>query len=227
MPRAGKSGPGTDLKKTLDLCPGRRIWRQDRDSNQITDLRLRQTDKCPAGTTKNRIMKRIIFIAATAAAISLATLTLSGCSESQAERLSGRIENLIDRAEQNLDSLTDEQWAETEKKFEEFMRQYEKDAKKFTEEQRRRIDKAIGEFEGLQMRRSFKDLSDRAGEAIKSAPDRIEGFINGLIGSDPADSDNDSGNSGSKDKNDNGSGSSERDSENGDSGTGSEEGMRI
>ena len=175
-------------------------------------MRLRQTDKSPAGTTKNRIMKRIIFIAATAAAISLATLTLSGCSESQAERLSGRIENLIDRAEQNLDSLTDEQWAETEKKFEEFMRQYEKDAKKFTEEQRRRIDKAIGEFEGLQMRRSLKDLSDRAGEAIKSAPDRIEGFINGLIGSDPADSDNDSGNSGSS-----------RD----DNGTGSEEGMRI
>lgn len=166
-------------------------------------------------------MKRIIFIAATAAAISLATLTLSGCSESQAERLSGRIENLIDRAEQNLDSLTDEQWAETEKKFEEFMRQYEKDAKKFTEEQRRRIDKAIGEFEGLQMRRSLKDLSDRAGEAIKSAPDRIEGFINGLIGSDPADSDNDSGNSGNKDQNGN-SGSS-RD----DNGTGSEEGMRI
>lgn len=170
---------------------------------------------------KDRIMKRIIFIAATAAAISLATLTLSGCSESQAERLSGRIENLIDRAEQNLDSLTDEQWAETEKKFEEFMRQYEKDAKKFTEEQRRRIDKAIGEFEGLQMRRSLKDLSDRAGEAIKSAPDRIEGFINGLIGSDPADSDNDSGNSGSKDQNGN-SGSS-RD----DNGSGSEEGMRI
>lgn len=172
---------------------------------------------------KDRIMKRIIFIAATAAAISLATLTLSGCSESQAERLSGRIENLIDRAEQNLDSLTDEQWAETEKKFEEFMRQYEKDAKKFTEEQRRRIDKAIGEFEGLQMRRSLKDLSDRAGEAIKSAPDRIEGFINGLIGSDPADSDNDSGNSnngGSKDKNGN-SGSSR------DNGNGSEEGMRI
>lgn len=170
-------------------------------------------------------MKRIIFIAATAAAISLATLTLSGCSESQAERLSGRIENLIDRAEQNLDSLTDEQWAETEKKFEEFMRQYEKDAKKFTEEQRRRIDKAIGEFEGLQMRRSLKDLSDRAGEAIKSAPDRIEGFINGLIGSDPADSDNDSGNSGSKDQNGN-SGSS-RDNDGSKSGSGSDGDIRI
>ena len=50
-----------------------------------------------------------------------------------------------------------------------------------TEEQKKAIDKAIGEYWGMIARHSSENFLDKAKKALESAPDKIEGFIEGLI----------------------------------------------
>ena len=115
-------------------------------------------------------MKRISILMACLAALALAF----SCTASP-ERL------ISDRTEQEMDNFTEEDWTRAEEDFDALIRKYKEQAENLTEEQKKAIDKAIGEYWGMIARHSSENFLDKAKKALESAPDKIEGFIEGLI----------------------------------------------
>lgn len=121
-------------------------------------------------------MKRISILMACLAALALAF----SCTASP-ERLISDFQKFIDRTEQEMDNFTEEDWTRAEEDFDALIRKYKEQAENLTEEQKKAIDKAIGEYWGMIARHSSENFLDKAKKALESAPDKIEGFIEGLI----------------------------------------------
>lgn len=129
------------------------------------------------------IMKNKLKILACA----LAAIVITGCGTSSSGELPEKLQKFMDQTEKELDSCTDEQWQEAEKKFDQLIDKYSQNLDKMTEEQRKEIERAISQFDGMKLRRSLKDAADKAQKALENAPEKIDGFIDGLIPDEKSD----------------------------------------
>lgn len=111
----------------------------------------------------------------------IASAIITGCGTANSGNLPDKLQKFMDQTEKELDSCTDEQWQEAEKKFNQLIDKYSKELDKMTDEQRRELERAISQFDGMRLRRSLENAADKAQKALKNAPDKIDGFIDGLI----------------------------------------------
>ena len=102
-----------------------------------------------------------------------------GCAAS-ADRLISDFQDFIDNTEREMDTFTEEDWAKAEEEFNALTEKYREQADKLTEEQKKAVEKAIGEYWGIITRSSTDNFIEKAKKVLENIPDKIEGFIDGL-----------------------------------------------
>ena len=113
-------------------------------------------------------MKRIALIVATA----LVAAFVWGCSAP----LDNRIESFVEKTEAKCESYSQEDWDKSLKQYEALVNEYQTNIDSYTQEQKEKINKAIGRYSGILVKQGV----NAAGKAVKDAIDGASSFINGV-----------------------------------------------
>lgn len=126
-------------------------------------------------------MKKIVLVLAFVAFLA----GLTSCKS----MLPARFEHFVDKVEKEAPNYTEKDWDKASKKFESLVAQYEKAYENLSKEDRKRINKAIGQYQALVIKYGFsnaldsftsvmKDLQSKIGELIKGAGSFLDELLN-------------------------------------------------
>ena len=119
-------------------------------------------------------MKKLFLFMALAAA----ALVALSCTS----LLPTRIEKFVDKVEKNASSYTEADWEKVSDQFSNLMEQYEKTQDKLSQEDRSRIDKAIGRYHAIVLKSGINNVINDFSNAVKGALKGVGGFFEGLGG---------------------------------------------
>lgn len=91
--------------------------------------------------------------------------------------LSNRINNLADEAEVNSSNWTEKDWTLSEAEYEKLLQEYEQNYDTYTKEERDAINKAIGRYNGMLVKRGFQNAGNAIKEFGEQIPSMVEGFF--------------------------------------------------
>lgn len=117
-------------------------------------------------------MKKVLFI--------LCAIVLMVACTSQ---LPKKFTALADEVEKKGESFSEEQWEKAIASFDKLVEEYEQTADKLNEEQKAKINDAIGRFRAAQVKAGLSKM----GNALNEIGDTVKGFLNGLGGGDDED----------------------------------------
>ena len=91
--------------------------------------------------------------------------------------LSNRLNDLATDAESNGNDWTEHQWELSQEEYEQLLNEYEENYDTYTKEERAAINKAIGRYNGLLIKRGFQDAGNAIKELGEQIPSVVEGFF--------------------------------------------------
>ena len=91
--------------------------------------------------------------------------------------LSNRINNLADEAEVSSSNWTEKDWNLSEAEYEKLLQEYEQNYDTYTKEERDAINKAIGRYNGMLVKRGFENAGNALKEIGEQIPSMVEGFF--------------------------------------------------
>lgn len=103
----------------------------------------------------------------------LALMFLASCTMP----LSNRVDNFVEDAENNSAHWSEEQWEMSLEEYERLLDEYEQNYDSLTKEERNAINKAIGRYNGLMIRKGFQEAGDAIKEFGEQIPSVVEGFF--------------------------------------------------
>ena len=112
-------------------------------------------------------------------ALVVVAFALVACTD-PATRSLEKLQAFVADVELNGASLSDEEWAQCDVKFDELCANIEANEATMTIEQKREAMKLMGSYYGLQTRLGIKSLMDEAKRAIDALPSFLEGFGEGF-----------------------------------------------
>ena len=87
-----------------------------------------------------------------------------------------RFEKFVDKIEKNGSTFTEEQWKETSAKFEKLMDEYAEAYDKLSEEERDRVDRAIGRYRAVVLKSKVNSVVEDFQKTVSDISDRIAGI---------------------------------------------------
>ena len=103
----------------------------------------------------------------------IAVLLITACNTP----LSNRIDNYVNEVENNCSNWTDEDWELSQSEYEKLLEEYETNYDSYSQEERDAIDKAIGRYSGLLVRRGIEET----GKLLKDFGERLPSLIDGFM----------------------------------------------
>lgn len=103
----------------------------------------------------------------------IAVLLITACNTP----LSNRIDNYVNEVENNCSNWTDEDWERSQSEYEKLLEEYETNYDSYSQEERDAINKAIGRYSGLLVRRGIEET----GKLLKDFGERLPSLIDGFM----------------------------------------------
>ena len=91
-----------------------------------------------------------------------------------------RFERFVDKVEKNADSFTKEEWQSASDQFDKLMADYEKSYDKLSDQDKERIDKAIGRYHALVVKSGINSVIESFNEAVSDLSSTIKGIVKGI-----------------------------------------------
>ncbi len=113
-------------------------------------------------------MKKLNFIM-----ILLAMLFLTSCEIPT----SVKFDNYIERVEEKCDEWTEEEWEVSKEKYRQLLEEYEANYDKMSQEERDAINKAIGRYNGILVKKGIEKVDESINDFIDRLPSLFEGFM--------------------------------------------------
>ena len=88
-----------------------------------------------------------------------------------------KFDNYVDRVEENCDDWTEEEWDMSKEKYRQLLKEYEENYDKMTQEERDAINKTIGRYNGILMKKGFEKVDESIKGFIDKLPSLFEGFM--------------------------------------------------
>lgn len=108
---------------------------------------------------------------------SMLTIVLFVILASCSSPLSTRMEDFVSDAEVNYMEWTAEDWELSKEEYHQLLREYKKNYDQYTQEEREAINRAIGRYNGLVVKKGFEEASETLKEFGKQIPSYVEGFM--------------------------------------------------
>lgn len=87
------------------------------------------------------------------------------------------METYIDDVEKQCETWTEEDWELSQQEYEELLREYEENYSSYTQEERDAINRAIGRYNGLLLKKGISQAGTLLEEFAGRIPSLIEGFM--------------------------------------------------
>jgi hypothetical protein len=116
-------------------------------------------------------MKRILLFA-------LAATLLSACAFS----LPGKIAQIADKVAAKGADFTPEQWQKTNAQFEKLVKQYVDEYDKFSAEEKKKANAAIGKYTATAIKCGVADAAKEVNALLKKVPDSVDAAVEGARG---------------------------------------------
>ena len=113
-------------------------------------------------------MKKLNFII-----VLLVMLFLTSCEIPTSEKF----EHHVNKVEDNCDNWTEEDWEMSKDKYRELIREYEANYDNLTPEERETINKAIGRYNGILMKKGIENIDNSIKKFVDRLPSMFEGFM--------------------------------------------------
>ena len=88
-----------------------------------------------------------------------------------------KFDNYVDRVEDNCDNWTYDEWEMSKEKYRELLKEYEANYENMTPEERETINKAIGRYNGILMKKGIENLDKNIKKVVDRLPSMFEGFM--------------------------------------------------
>ena len=105
--------------------------------------------------------------------ILLAILLLASCEVPTVTKF----DNYVDRVENNCDEWTEEEWEISKEKYRQLLNEYEANYDNMTPEERGTVNKAIGRYNGILLKKGIKNLDESVSDFMDRLPSLFEGFM--------------------------------------------------
>ena len=90
---------------------------------------------------------------------------------------SEKFEHHVNKVENNCDNWTEEDWEMSKDKYRELIREYEANYDNLTPEERETINKAIGRYNGILMKKGIENIDNSIKKFVDRLPSMFEGFM--------------------------------------------------
>ena len=104
---------------------------------------------------------------------------LASCSRPLADRM----DKFVTKTEANYEKYSDQDWAKSQEQFNALVQEYKDNFDSFSKEEKERINKAMGKYAGILLKKGVSE----AGGVIKDAVEGASEFIKGVMGSEDDD----------------------------------------
>lgn len=98
------------------------------------------------------------------------------CSQNPLSKLN----SFVDRAEQEAEEYTSEEWETSEEEFNQIVEDLKENYDEMTEEEREEALNAVGRYYGLMAKQGIKSAADEVSKAFESLPSLLKGFSDSL-----------------------------------------------
>lgn len=109
----------------------------------------------------------------TLALTGLASVMLASCTTP----LSNRVDNFVDDAEDNSSEWSEAEWEMSMDEYEDLLDEYEDNYDSFSKEEKNEINRALGRYRGLMVKKGLEDAGDAIKEFGEQIPSMVEGFF--------------------------------------------------
>lgn len=100
-------------------------------------------------------------------------LMLTSCEAT----LTSRIENFVENAENKCEQWTDEDWEMSQERYQRLLDEYEDNYSQLSQEERNAINKAIGRYNGMIVKKGINNMAKSIEDFGERLPSLIEGFM--------------------------------------------------
>ena len=83
----------------------------------------------------------------------------------------------LKKVENNSDDWTEEEWEMSKEQYRKLLKEYEENYDNMTQEERDKINKAIGRYNGILMKNGIKKVDESIDDFIDRLPSLFEGFM--------------------------------------------------
>ena len=88
-----------------------------------------------------------------------------------------KFDNYVDRVEENCENWTEEDWQISKEKYHDLLEEYEANYENMTQEERDAINKAIGRYNGILVKKGLEKVDESINGFIDRLPSLFEGFM--------------------------------------------------
>ena len=88
-----------------------------------------------------------------------------------------KFDNYVDRVEENCENWTEEDWEISKEKYHDLLEEYEANYENMTQEERDAINKAIGRYNGILVKKGLEKVDESINGFIDRLPSLFEGFM--------------------------------------------------
>ena len=90
---------------------------------------------------------------------------------------STKFDNHLKKVENNCENWTEEEWEMSKEKYRQLLKEYEENYENMTPEERAEVNKAIGRYNGILMKKGIKKVDETFDDFIDRFPSLFEGFM--------------------------------------------------
>ena len=88
-----------------------------------------------------------------------------------------KFDNHLKKVEANSENWTEEEWEMSKEKYRQLLKEYEENYDNMTPEEREEVNKAIGRYNGILMKKGFEKVDESINGFIDRLPSLFEGFM--------------------------------------------------
>lgn len=88
-----------------------------------------------------------------------------------------KFDNYVDDVEESCDDWTDTEWEMSKEKYRQLLNEYEANYENLTPEEKEAINKAIGRYNGILMKKGIENLDQSIKKIVDRLPSMFEGFM--------------------------------------------------
>ena len=83
----------------------------------------------------------------------------------------------LKKVESNSEDWTEEEWEMSKEKYRQLLKEYEENYDNMTQEERDKVNKAIGRYNGILMKKGIEKVDESINSFIDRLPSLFEGFM--------------------------------------------------
>ena len=105
--------------------------------------------------------------------LALGVALLASCSRPLADRM----EKFVSKTEANYENYSDQEWAKSQDQFNALVQEYKDNIDSFSKEDKDRINKAMGKYTGIVLKKGVSEAGNVIQQAVEGASEFIKGVM--------------------------------------------------